>query len=187
MLVGSLEPNLSSPKRLAQKTQSGRVLPRQMLTRGKITVFVGFLLIAASGVLLMHDFVQPVGILSRGDVIEIRKVVTRAIAPDLNSFVRTNFRFWPTLFRMRCAFQITDIRPESISTVEIHPDGTREQPRYYAQVGYVQHRLGKGMCRVVKEDVHWVFRGVDYSGASLFNFAPKLLLRWAGPRPRGGA
>lgn len=109
----------------------------------------------AVATLLVHDGVKPVGRLSRSDVLEIRAVVMQSKAPRWSWFTRANLRYWPSLVRMRLTFRIFDIREDSIGTVTIHPDGTREVSRPVI-VRFRAQGWSGDTCRVEKKNGRWV-------------------------------
>jgi hypothetical protein len=128
-----------------------------MSTPTKVIVLVGVMLMFTGAVatLLVHDGVKPVGRLSRSDVLEIRAVVMQSKAPRWSWFTRANLRYWPSLVRMRLTFRIFDIREDSIGTVTIHPDGTREVSRPVI-VRFRAQGWSGDTCRVEKKNGRWV-------------------------------
>src|SRR5439155_8807748 len=100
--------------------------------------------------------VRPVGRLSRSDVVEIRGVVIRSLAPGWSSFTRANLRIWPTLVRMRFTFRIVDIREESISIATIYPDGTRQEPSHPVTIRFRAYGWPEDTCRLERKNGRWV-------------------------------
>ena len=144
-----------------------------MSTRTKIVVLVGVVLTVTGAVaaLLMHGGVKPVGRLSRSDVLEIRSVVMRSRAPGWSWFTRTNLSSWPYFVRMRLTFHIVDIREDSIGSVTIHPDGTREEPSHPVAVRFRAYGWSGDTCRVERKNGRWVVAPVrtkSYSPLILF-------------------
>jgi hypothetical protein len=98
-----------------------------MSVRAKTILLAGVILAGVAAVLWLRDDVKPVGTISRQDVLQIRRVVSRAEAPGWKSFTEGKLRFWPSLLLERATFRIVDMREDSIRTVAIHSDGAREE------------------------------------------------------------
>jgi hypothetical protein len=106
--------------------------------------------------LLMHADVKPIGRLSRSDVLEIRSVVTRSRAPHWSWFTRANLRSWPTFVRIRLTFRIVEIREDSIGSVTIHVNGTREEPGHPVTAWFKAYGWPTTTCRVERRNGRWM-------------------------------
>jgi hypothetical protein len=128
-----------------------------MSTRGTIIVLVGVVLAGALAALWMHDDVKPIKRLSRGDVLEIRSVATRTVAPGWSWFTRANLPSWLTFVRMWFTFRIYDIRQTSI-LLTLRPDATAEETGFYVKVRYREYGLPTGAeCRLEKKNGRWIW------------------------------
>jgi hypothetical protein len=146
-----------------------------MSTRTKTIAFIGVALavVGAVAVLLVQDEVQPIGGLSRSDVLEIRAVVSRAVLPGWRSLTLANLRFWPTLARMRLTFRIVGIREEAVGTVTIHPDGTEEESNHPVTVRCRSHGWPEQNFRVERRNGGWVIAPHNDESPSLLFLTPK--------------
>src|SRR6266404_957317 len=95
-----------------------------MSTRRITALSFAVLVIAVIGALIVHYDTRPIGRLRGSDVREIRAAVVGFYVP-WNSFTWANRSSWPTLIRKRLKFRVTDLRPSSIATSTVYPDGTR--------------------------------------------------------------
>lgn len=85
---------------------------------------------------LMHDNVHPVGRLSRNDVLEIRRVVKQFATPQWSFLPRATFRDWPSFLRTKVTFRIVAIEEDSIGSITIHADGTKEESEHPVTVWF---------------------------------------------------
>jgi len=138
-----------------------------MSPRKKLSLIAGaVLVVAVLAALWRSDDVQPIGTLSRQDVLEIRKLVLRSEAPRWSWFTLANLSRWPDFIRQKLTFRITGIREYPISVFRIRPDGTREGPAHRVFVHFRAQGLGydsEGTCLVERMDGRWTkgFPAVD--------------------------
>jgi hypothetical protein len=115
----------------------------------------GVIVIAVVAAFVVHYDTKPVGRLRGSDVRAIRAAVTRFYVP-WTGFTWTGRNTWPAFIWKRLTFQITELRPSTVATTTIHPDGTRVEQPPTVSVSCRGYLMGESHCTVVKENGKWM-------------------------------